>query len=169
MEKSQSGKLLFVCGKMAAGKSTLSKELAARVDAVLLVQDELLVALFPGEIVDLATFVKYSTRVQEALAPHIGSLLSKGVSVVLDFPANTRKQREWFRYLFEQADAEHELHFVVASDDLCKRQLKQRSELRGLAPGTKWTTDADFDEVTAYFDPPAAEENFNVIRHERRP
>ena len=72
------GKLFFVCGKMAAGKSTLSKELAAREDAVLLGQDELLVTLFPEEIVDLAAFVKCSTRIQEALAPHICSLLSKG-------------------------------------------------------------------------------------------
>lgn len=169
MERCPGGKLLFVCGKMAAGKSTLSKELSVRERAVLLAQDELLVALFPGEIVDLAAFVKYSTRIQDALAPHICSLLSKGVSVVLDFPANTRKQRTWFRQLLEQTNAEHELHFIVASDELCKRQLRQRSELKGFPPGTKWTTDADFDEVTAYFDPPAAEERFNVIRYERRP
>ena len=161
------GKLFFVCGKMAAGKSTLMKELAAQEDAVLLAQDELLVTLFPDEIVDLATFVKCSTRVQVALAPYICLLLSKGVSVVLDFPANTRAQRAWFRQLFERAECEHELHLIVASDDLCKRQLKQRSEQRGLPVGTKWTTEADFDEVTAYFDPPGAEEHFNVIRRER--
>jgi len=35
-----------------------------------------------------------------------------------------------------------------------------------LAPGTKWTTDEDFDEVTSYFEPPAAVEGFNVIKHE---
>jgi hypothetical protein len=35
-------KLLFLCGKMAAGKSTLSRELAERENAVLLVQDEFL-------------------------------------------------------------------------------------------------------------------------------
>jgi predicted kinase len=167
MKEKRKGKLLFVCGKMAAGKSTMSKELAAREDAVLLAQDDLLVALFPGEIIDLAAFTKYSTRIQAALEPHIHSLLSKGVSVVLDFPANTRKQRTWFRRLLEKAEAEHELHFIVASDDLCKRQLKQRSEQRGLPLGTKWTTDADFDEVTAYFDPPATEEGFNVVRHVR--
>ena len=168
MEIRRRGKLFFVCGKMAAGKSTLTKELATREDAVRLVQDELLVALFPGEIEDLATFVKYSSRIQDVLAPHICSLLCKGVSVVLDFPANTRKQRAWFRQLLERADSEHELHLIIASDDLCKRQLKQRSEQRGLPPGTKWTTDADFDEVTAYFDPPATDEGFNVVRHERR-
>ena len=41
-------KLIFFCGKMAAGKSTLAKQLAEREDAVLLVQDELLDTLFPG-------------------------------------------------------------------------------------------------------------------------
>jgi len=87
--------------------------------------------------------------------------------VILDFPANTKKQRAWFRQLIETSGSDHELHFIVASDELCKRQLKQRSQELGLPPGTKWTTEADFDEITAYFDPPAADEHFNVIRHER--
>jgi dephospho-CoA kinase len=50
--------LIFVCGKMAAGKSTLARNLAARENAVLLVQDELLDALFQGEITDVQTFVQ---------------------------------------------------------------------------------------------------------------
>jgi predicted kinase len=158
-------KLLFICGKMAAGKSTLSKELAAREDAVLLAQDEFLERLFPGEIVDIPGFVKYSSRLKDALAPHIRSLLSRGLSVVLDFPGNTRNQRAWFRSLLESTDAEHELHFIVASDDLCKRQLKERS--KGYPAGTPWTTDAEFDAITAYFEPPSEDERFKVIRHER--
>src|SRR5215471_13970036 len=161
------GKLLFMCGKMAAGKSTLSKELAAREDAVHLAQDDLLGTLYPGEFVDLAALVKYSTRLRSALTPHITALLAKGVSVVLDFPANTTKQRAWFRQLIEMAGSDHELHFIVASDETCKRQLKQRSQELGLPPSAKWTTEADFDEITAYFDPPALYEGFNVIRHER--
>jgi predicted kinase len=161
------GKLLFVCGKMAAGKSTLCTELAAREDAVLVVQDDLLGALYPGEFVDLAAFVKYSNRLQRALTPHIVALLTKGISVVLDFGANTKRQRAWYRDLIETSDCDHELHFIVASDELCKRQLRKRSQERGLSPGAKWTTEADFEAVTAYFDPPAADEGFNVIRHER--
>ena len=165
MEIHRKGKLLFLCGKMAAGKSTLSKVLAEREDAVLLVLDEFLDQLFPGEIVDIAAFVTYSTRIRDALAPHICSLLSRGTSVVLDFPGNTRNQRIWFRQLCQQAGAEHELHFIDASDDVCKRQLRERS--KGLPPGTRWTTDAEFDSVTAYFEPPAPDEHFNVVRHER--
>ena len=161
----QKAKLLFMCGKMAAGKSTLSRDLAERENAILIVQDEFLERLFPGEIVDIPHFVKYSSRLKDALGPHICTLLSKGVSVVLDFPGNTRPQRSWFRYLFESADAEHELHFIDASDDLCKRQLRERS--KGLPAGAAWTTEAEFDAITAYFEAPSIEERFNVIRHER--
>jgi predicted kinase len=42
-----SAKLMFFCGKMAAGKSTLARNLAVRENAVLLVQDDFLNALFP--------------------------------------------------------------------------------------------------------------------------
>ncbi|HSL23881.1 MAG TPA: AAA family ATPase [Vicinamibacterales bacterium] len=65
-------KLIFVCGKMAAGKSTLARELAQQEDAVLLVEDELLDRLFPGEIADIAAYVKCSSRLKNALAPLAG-------------------------------------------------------------------------------------------------
>ena len=158
-------RLYFLCGKMAAGKSTLAKELAREMDAVLLVQDEFLATLFPGEIRDIPDFVKFSGRVKEALTPLIQSLLSRGTPVVLDFPGNTRSQRAWFRELFERAGAEHELHFVDASDALCKRQLRERS--KDLPAGSSFTTDAEFDAITAYFQAPADDEAFNVVYHPR--
>ena len=150
---------------MAAGKSTYAKELARDRNALLLVQDDLLAALFPGEIQDVPSFVKYSGRLKHALSDHICDLLSRGISVVLDFPGNTRNQRQWFRDLFERADVEHELHYIVAPDDLCKRQLRQRSA--ALPVGSAWTTDAEFDLITAYFQVPADDEGFNVVRRER--
>ena len=158
-------KLIVFCGKMAAGKSTLSRALAVREQAVLLVQDEWLSHLFPGEILDVPDYVRCSERLNAALTPLIVSLLSRGTSVVLDFPGNTTKQRAWFRQLFEAAVVEHELHFIDESDDVCKRQLRERSA--GLPAGTPWTTEAEFDAITAYFQPPTADERFNVIRHER--
>lgn len=162
---SHPGKLIFFCGKMAAGKSTLAKALAQHEDAVLIVQDEFLEHLFPGEIVDIPGFVKYSSRLRDALTPHVCALLSKGLTVVLDFPANTRTQRTWFREMFERASAAHELHFVDVPDALCKMQLKQRS--KHLPEDSPWTTDAEFDAITAYFQVPADDENFNVVHHRR--
>ena len=160
-----SAKLIFLCGKMAAGKSTLARELAKRENAVLFVQDDFLAALFPGEITDIPTFVHRYTRLKNALTPHICLLLSQGVSVVLDFAAATKAQRAWFRELIEHTNVEHELHFVDASDAVCKRQLRDRS--RGLPVGTRWTTEEDFEAVNAYFQPPSEDEEFNVVRHDR--
>jgi predicted kinase len=158
-------KLMFLCGKMAAGKSTLARSLAERHQAILFVQDELLEHLFPGEILVFPDFIERSSRLRKALEPHICAILSKGISVVLDFPGNTRAQRAWFRGLIVRAGAQHELHFVDVSDALCKRQLEERS--RHLPPGTPWTTAAEFEAVTLYFQPPSADEAFNVVRHER--
>jgi predicted kinase len=162
---STTAKLIFVCGKMAAGKSTLARDLAQRENAVLLVQDEFLDILYPGEITDIPGFVKFSSRLRNALEPHVCALLSKGIPVVLDFPANTQAQRAWFRGIFERAKVDHELHFVDASDVLCKSQLKDRS--KNLAPGAPWTTDAEFEAITAYFQAPSEDEGFNVVRHQR--
>ena len=47
---------------------------------------------------------------------------------------------------------------------LCKRQLKERS--KDVAAGTPWTTDAEFEAVTLYFQPPSEDERFHVVRHE---
>ena len=160
-----SAKLIFLCGKMAAGKSTLAKDLAERADAVLLVQDELLDRLYPGEITDIPGFVRCSSRLRSALEPHVCALLTKGISVVLDFPANTKAQRAWFRGVFERAKVAHELHFVDASDAVCKSQLKDRS--KGLPADAPWTTEAEFEAITVYFQPPAEDEGFNVVRHRR--
>src|SRR5258708_24707816 len=158
--KVERAKVYFMCGKMAAGKSTHARELAQVKNAVRLIQDEFLDTLYPGEILSIPDFVKYSARLRKALSPHIQDLLTRGVSVVLDFPANTRVQRQWFREIFEDANVEHELHFVDAPNDLCKRQLRHRSAT--LPAGAAWTTDVEFDAITAYFQAPGEDEKFNV-------
>src|SRR5262249_134672 len=144
---SSSPKLIFFCGKMAAGKSTLARELACGENAVLFVQDDLMAALFPGEITDIPTFVDRYARLKYEIAPIVCDVLSRGTSVVLDFAANTRTQRTWFRELIDRTQVAHELHYVEASDELCKRQLRERS--KDMADGSRWTTAAEFDAVTA--------------------
>jgi predicted kinase len=157
--------LYVFCGKMAAGKSTLARQIAERSDAILLVQDEWLTHLFPDEIVDVPAFRKFSARLRAALTAHVVDLLSRGATVVLDFPGNTRLQRSWFREIIDRAEVAHEMHFVDAPDALCKAQLRMRS--RDLADGAAWTSDAEFDAITRFFEPPAADEGFHVVRHER--
>ena len=159
------GTLFFLCGKMASGKSTLAKQLANRHNAMLFVQDDWLDTLYPNAIVNVATYLEYSGRVNRMVAPYFVDLLSRGVSLVLDFPGNTRNQRAWFRDIIDKAGADHELHFLDTPDAICRAQLTARSA--HLPPGTKWTTDEDFDLISSHFRAPADDEGFSVIRHIR--
>jgi predicted kinase len=160
-----SGKLIFLCGKMAAGKSTFARKLALAERALLLVQDDLLNALFPDEITDIPSFVNRYTKLKKALTPHICDLLSKGNTLVLDFAAATKSQRVWFRELIERTQVEHELHFLDVPDAVCVMQLQNRS--RGLPHGSPWTTVEEFQAINVYFEPPSEDEEFIVLRHER--
>ena len=60
-------------------------------------RDDVMLFAATGDVVDIASYVKYSQRLREALTPHVASLLASGLDVVLDFPGNTRLQRAWFR------------------------------------------------------------------------
>jgi predicted kinase len=155
--------LVFFCGKMAAGKSTLARRLAEQRQSVLLAQDVFLEHLFPGDVKDITSYLLYASRIGNVVQPLVCDLLAREISVVLDFPANTRKQRAWFREILIAVPVRHELHFIDASDDLCKRQLRKRS--KDLPAESPWTSEAAFDAVTAYFQPPTEEESFNVILH----
>ena len=157
--------LHFFCGKMAAGKSTLAKTLAEKHNAILLVEDEWLSELYPEDITNIPDYLEYSSRLQNLLSKHIISILSSGVSVVLDFPANTENQRKWFRSIFEKTNAEHTLHFVDKSDEKCKEQLKIRSKNR--PEGSAFTTDEEFDAINKYFQAPLETEDFNIVRYEK--
>ena len=101
------GRLFFLSGKMASGKSTLAGKIAARENAMLFVQDEWLDALYPNLIVNVASYIEYAGRINKTLKPYIVELLKRGVPVVLDFPANTLNQRAWFRSIIELSELDH--------------------------------------------------------------
>ncbi len=156
-------KLHFFCGKMAAGKSTLAKTLAEQHSAILLVEDTLLGQLYPQEVVDIPSYVKYADRLKLALEQPVIALLSQGVTVVLDFPANTSSQRQWFWQLIDLTQVDHVLHFVDKTDAVCKQQLRMRSANK--PKGTAFTSDAEYDAITRYFEPPTDAEQFNIVRY----
>lgn len=157
--------LHFLCGKMASGKSTLAAELESTYNAILLCEDNWLIELYPDEIVDITGYLEYSARLKNVVSDHVKSLLSRGVSVVLDFPGNTENQRKWFRSIYESVKVSHVLHFIDASDELCLHQLKQRSEDK--SAGTAFTSEKEFYEITKYFQAPFENEGYNVIRYKK--
>lgn len=154
--------LFMVCGKIAAGKSTLCTELAARPKTILISEDHWNINLFPGELNTLEDYRRCSGRLRDAIEPLVADLLRIGVSIVLDFPANTVENRLWMRRIFESAGAAHELHFLDIPDTVCKERLRRRNTSGEHA---FQTSDEDFDLFTSYFTSPTAEEGFNVVVH----
>jgi predicted kinase len=151
--------LHLICGKIAAGKSTLAAELASRPGTIRISEDAWLSCLYKDEQKTIDDYVRNSRRLREVMGDHIVELLRAGLSVVLDFPANTPASRQWMRSLFERASVNHQLHFLDVPDDICKARLRARN-----AAGTHAfnATDAEFDLFTSYFVPPSAEEGFDI-------
>jgi predicted kinase len=157
--------LHFICGKAASGKTTMARELTALHGAVLFCEDEWL-TLLEAKIESLADFTRQAKRLRAAVAPLAVRLLQLGVPVVFDFAGNTPKDRAWVRSIFESAGADHALHCITASDELCKARLRLRNQTKpeGLYYG--FVSEDRFTEVTRYFIPPSDEENFHLIRYE---
>lgn len=89
--------LHLLCGKIGAGKSTLSQQLAANPRHVLISEDAWLATLHPGEIHSVADYLQRAAALRSVLTDHLRTLLRAGVSVVLDFPFNTPATRGWAR------------------------------------------------------------------------
>lgn len=154
--------LYLICGKIGAGKSTLAKRLAARPATLLIGEDHWTSTLYPEELETIDDYRRLSARLRAAMAPHIVAILNAGLSVVLDFPANTLTQRGWMRELINESGAPHELHLLDMPDALCLERLHRRNE-SGEHPFL--VTDEEFAQFTRHFVPPTPDEGFNIVVH----
>lgn len=160
----QPGTLHLVCGKIAAGKSTLCARLAAAPRTVLISEDSWLKALFGEEMREVADYVRVSAKLRPAMGPHVSDLLRAGLDVVLDYPANTAALRRWMKAIAEAAAAPHRLHWLDVPDEACRERLRRRNA-EG-AHAFAGVTEAQFELITRYFEPPVPEEGLNVVREE---
>src|SRR5260370_25571860 len=101
--------LYLLCGKIAAGKSTVARRLASRPATVLISEDHWTSNLFAGELKTIEDYSRCSSRLRNAMGPHVVSLLKAGLSVVLDFPANTVASPRLMRPIVQDASAHHDL------------------------------------------------------------
>jgi predicted kinase len=154
--------LHLLCGKIASGKSTLATALSAQQGHIKISEDSWLATLYAGEMQTVADYVRCAEKLRQAMGPHVVTLLQAGVSVVLDFPANTLANRQWMRSLISASGAEPQLHILDVSDEVCKARLHARN-----AGGEHdfTATDAQFELITRYFAAPDEQEGFNLIRY----
>jgi predicted kinase len=154
------GTLIFFCGKMGAGKSTLSRQISQELNAILLSEDDWLSSLYSNEITNFDDYLKYSNRLKPLLKTHITSILNSGVSVVMDFPANTKNQRAWFKDIFLTENIPHRLIYLEVDEKTCIEQISKRRETN--PERALFDTEEVFHHVTSFFQPPSADEGFSL-------
>ena len=157
------GTLHFICGRLASGKTTLARRIAACEPAVLICEDTWLSKLSDG-IQSFEDYLKWSRRCREVMGPLIIDILRIGTSVVLDFGGNTVAERNWVRSLFASAKADHTLHYLDVPAEVCLERLKNRNETKPDGLYFAATSEEEFNAITAYFQPPASAEGFRVVR-----
>ena len=162
MKSAHQPTLYLLCGKVAAGKSTLARRLAERPATLLISEDHWTSHLFSDELQTIDDYGRLSGRLRAAMGPHVVDILRQGLSVVLDFPANTVSNRNWMRSLISEANAAHQLHLLDVPDTVCKQRLRQRNQ-SGEHPFQ--VSEAEYDLFTSYFVPPGPGEGFKVIVH----
>ncbi|WP_191556629.1 AAA family ATPase [Metabacillus idriensis] len=157
----QLGTLYFFCGKMGAGKSTESKRLATDKRAVLLSEDEWLSSLYPNQIESFEDYKRFSLQLKPLVKKHVQNILCVGTDVVMDFPGNTQKLREWFLTMAAEVHADHQLIYLNLSDEKCLSQIAQRRKEQ--PERAVFDTEAVFHYVTSFFEAPDASEGLHVL------
>ncbi|KGP90642.1 cell division protein ZipA [Pontibacillus chungwhensis BH030062] len=162
----QTGTLYFICGKMGAGKSTKSQQLAFDHNAVLLSEDEWLSSLYPDQIASFEDYLTYSAQIKPLVKKHVQNILSVGTNVVMDFPANTQKLRKWFLEIASEVDANHQIIYLNLTNEQCLRQIAQR---RNEQPErAAFDTEAVFNHVTKFFEAPVQSEGLTIVEFNGR-
>jgi predicted kinase len=157
------GRLHFFCGKAGAGKSTLARAIAEAEGATLICEDVWLSRLYGDQMQTFDDYRRLAQRLKTVVGPLCLDLLRAGGTVVMDFPANTRAARDWFRALGEQAGAEAVLHDVASTDATCLARIERRNAER--PEGSHHLTPELFAQISAFFELPAQDEGFQVQRH----
>ncbi len=158
------GTLYFFAGRAGAGKSTLARQLSADRRAVLICEDQWLARLFGGAA-SLQEYLERRGRIRQLLGEWVPQMLEAGHSVVFDFGGNTVNDRAWVRSVFARARAEHELHFIVAEESVCRERVWDRNRTK--PAGIYWgeVSDELFDQVNRYFQAPGRDEGFRIVEH----
>ncbi|WP_347566923.1 ATP-binding protein [Mesorhizobium sp. WSM4906] len=136
--------------------------LAARPATLLISEDHWTSALFAEALKTIDDYAECSARLRTAMGPHVVDILRHGLSVVLDFPANTVAYRRWMRSLADSAGVLHELHYLDIPDAICRQRLQERNAGR---THQFQVSEAEYDLFSSYFVPPGPAEGFNVFVH----
>lgn len=154
--------LHLLYGLPGSGKSTLARSLGSAPSCITVSEDSWLSALFSEEMTDLSDYQRYAARLHSAMAPHVTGLLGAGLSVVLDFPANTPETRASWRKVATTARVPVRLHHLATPRATCLSRIRARDS-DGSHPFT--LSEDQFARLCNHITPPHPDEGFQIITH----
>lgn len=129
-------------------------------------EDEWLSSHYPEQIETFEDYLKYSNLIKPFVRTLAANLLTAGNTVIMDFPANTIKQREWFKLLCNETKCTHELIYLAVSNEVCLEQISKRRKEQ--PKRAQFDTEAVFNEVTKYFEAPTDSEGLNIVQYRKK-
>lgn len=114
-------KVIALCGKICAGKSTLARKLRDELPAVVLNSDELTLSIpFEHDIV--------YPIVKDYMMRKAVEIVRSGANVVMDFGFWSRADRDHAKAFFSGAGVELEWRYVSVTDEEWNRNIAARNE-----------------------------------------
>ena len=120
------GKVIALCGKIASGKSTYSKVLREKENAIVFSVDELtyyMVDNKKGE--DYTELCRRATNYFEAKSVEIANC---GGTVIIDMGMWTKVQRTQIREYFKRNNVNLEIHYIKVDDDTWMKNIEKRNK-----------------------------------------
>ncbi|XQQ06637.1 MAG: AAA family ATPase [Leptolyngbya sp. IPPAS B-1204] len=156
LEEQEQTCLYLMCGLPCSGKTTFASQLAKEKNALVFSLDKLVLSFFPEED-NFETHRKYVQRVQDAFFPIVSDLLWHGCSIVMDFPAHTRNERDQLRQLAIQAKVKTQLYYLQADLETIAQRIQQRNA--ALKDGEYYIPGWLFTMIIEKLEPPDVSEN----------
>lgn len=148
----------LLCGLTGSGKTTYAKQLEKQ-GCIRLSLDEALFKRY-GRDFDNNKFFEYEKAIENELKNELIGLLQKGESVVLDFGFWTRKNRDHYKELIKQNNAEWKLIYFKAYKQVLLDRLEERNSKKD--PYAHLITTSMLEDFIQRFEEPNKEEEIIV-------
>jgi predicted kinase len=150
-------KVILICGKICAGKTTYAKKIANDTNAVILSVDEIMLALFGQPIGDKHDEMLEKT--EKYLFKKTVELVSKGIDVILDWGFYTYYMRQFATKYFTDLGIKVEWHYLEVDNTNWQKYLSKRnSEIKNNMENFYFIDNATVEKFKNFFEEPQTNE-----------
>jgi predicted kinase len=152
----------LMCGLVAAGKTTLARQLARDLPAVRLSRDEWMLRLYGGRYDD-PTYIARLQPCTEVLWDVATGIVGAGSSVILDWNFWNRELRSQARHRADACGAALVVHWLDVPVDLAAQRAKAR--LNDHPPDAHDIDEGAVRQFATIFEPPTTDESVAIDHH----